>query len=71
MSKEYRAYLLRLTRNKNDSHWRVTMKDAHSDKQVHFATERELVLYLLKTLSIASNDLHLPPDDNSNIRREL
>ncbi len=57
MSKEYRAYLLRLTRNENDSHWRVTLKDAHSDKQVNFATEHEMLLFLMRYLAVEHADL--------------
>ncbi|MEM7116073.1 MAG: hypothetical protein AAF614_26770 [Chloroflexota bacterium] len=47
---DYQAYLLRLERNANQTHWRVTLKDAHTGEQRHFANEEAFVLYLLASL---------------------
>ena len=50
MKSQYQAYLLRLHRSQNQMHWRVTMENAHTSELLRFATERELLRYLMKLL---------------------
>lgn len=57
MKSQYQAYLLRLHRSQGQVHWRVTMENAHTGELHHFATEREMLRYLLQVLTIAPPDL--------------
>ncbi|MEJ5224737.1 MAG: hypothetical protein WHV44_09810 [Anaerolineales bacterium] len=45
-STHYKAYLLRLWREGNDSAWRATLEDAHSDTQRGFASLQALFDFL-------------------------
>ena len=54
MTGDYKAYLLRLQRGKTEAHWRATLVDAHSGKEQHFATERALLIHLLRTFEQSS-----------------
>ena len=47
---EYQAYLLRLRRGRDQTHWRAMLRDASSGETYHFATERELISYLVAAL---------------------
>ncbi|MEM7801156.1 MAG: hypothetical protein AAF633_18335, partial [Chloroflexota bacterium] len=48
----YIALFIRLTRNKSQDHWRVTLENIHTGEKRHFSTEMELIQYLLKTTSL-------------------
>ena len=50
MSKNYQAYLVRFQRSPQAVTWRATLENAHSPEVVQFATERELLLFLLHRL---------------------
>ena len=43
-------------------HWRVTMENAHTGELLRFATERELLRYLMKVLLIEPSGLNKPSD---------
>lgn len=62
MKSQYQAYLLRLQRNEGQMHWRVTMENAHTGELLRFATERELLRYLMKVLLIEPTGLNKPSD---------
>ena len=51
MSKNYKAYLLRLQRSEDQSHWRTTLQNAQTGEVLHFANEQAFVQYLLNLLS--------------------
>ena len=51
MTGNYKAYLLRLQRGEGQDHWRVTLVDALSGEKQHFATERALLLHLMRILA--------------------
>ena len=46
MTREYSAFLLRLWRNRTDEGWRVTLRHAQTNEQMHFANVAQLVAYL-------------------------
>ena len=71
MSKTYRAFLLRLTRQNDDSSWRVTLKDANRDEELHFASEREFARYILKTFSISPDIFTSKPTQPPNHSRNI
>lgn len=50
MEDNYRAYLIRLTRHDSRSPWRGMLQDARDNTVRHFATERELYLFLMEQL---------------------
>lgn len=58
MSDNYLAYMLRLKRSTGYPHWRATLENAHSGAVHHFATEEELLMYLMDILAG-----HLPASD--------
>lgn len=47
---EYKAFLIRLKRRNGRLHWRATLENVHTGEVLHFATERDLLLYMLQTL---------------------
>lgn len=51
MDKNYHAYLIRFKRREAQSSWRATLEDVHTRETHTFATERELLVYLLQVLS--------------------
>jgi hypothetical protein len=50
MDKDYQAYLVRFQRQQGSETWRATLENAHTQEIIQFATERELVLFLLQRL---------------------
>ena len=50
MDKDYQAYLVRFQRQQDSNHWRATLENAHTQEVIQFATERELLLFLLRRL---------------------
>jgi hypothetical protein len=55
MGGEYLAFLLRLQRGQGQTQWRASLQNAQTGETLQFATERDLLRYLMKVLSI------LPP----------
>ena len=51
MDKNYHAYLIRFKRRETQTGWRATLENVHTREALSFATERELLVYLLQTLS--------------------
>jgi hypothetical protein len=51
MDKKYQAYLIRFERRAAQSSWCATLEDVHTRETLSFATERELLVYLLESLS--------------------
>ena len=51
MDKNYHAYLIRFKRRETQTGWRATLENVHTRETHTFATERELLVYLLQTLS--------------------
>jgi len=51
VDKNYHAYLIRFKRREAQSSWCATLEDVHTREILSFATERELLLYLLQILS--------------------
>ena len=47
----YHAYLIRFLRREGNPHWCATLENVHTREHLQFATERELLVYLLQTLS--------------------
>ena len=47
MKEEYYAYLVRLQRNAPDGHWRISLENAHTGEMRNFASERELLRFML------------------------
>ena len=56
---QYQAYLLRLERGKGQQGWRATLTNAHSGDVQRFATERDLICYLLQSLRTDTTDRRL------------
>ncbi len=51
VDKNYYAYLVRFKRREAQTSWCATLEDVHTRETRTFATERELLLYLLQILS--------------------
>lgn len=51
MHELYQAYMIRFSRSKQDAPWRVLLRSADHETTMHFATERELFLYLMARLA--------------------
>ena len=51
VDKSYYAYLIRFKRREAQSNWCATLENVHTRETLTFATERELLVYLLQTLS--------------------
>lgn len=49
-NKNYQAYLIRFQRSDEHSHWRVTLQNAQTGEVIQFATEQQVMSFLLKTL---------------------
>jgi hypothetical protein len=62
VDKNYQAYLIRFKRRESQSSWCATLENVHTRETLTFATERELLLYLLQTLSANS----IPPNTNAD-----
>ena len=58
MSREYQAYLLRFERNRRQVHWRVYVENAETGEVLRFATEWELIHFLLQRLLTFPNELN-------------
>ena len=48
----YRAYLVRFQRSDEHAHWRVTMQNAQTGEVVQFASERQLLSFLINSLQM-------------------
>ncbi len=57
MNSHYQAYLLRLQRGQDQLHWRATLQNAHTGEQLRFATEREMLIFLMHSLTVECTDL--------------
>jgi hypothetical protein len=55
-------YLLRLQHGRDQAHWRAMVRDAATGDERHFATERELVRFLLTTLHTPQSILAYRPN---------
>lgn len=62
----YRAYLIRFQRGEKQTHWRVTLQDAHQGTIHRFATENDLIRYLLYQLNESSS----LPDLNTDLETD-
>jgi hypothetical protein len=51
MDENYRAYLIRFKRRETQSGWCASLENVHTHETCTFATERELLVYLLQSLS--------------------
>ena len=51
MYKNYHAYLIRFKRREAQYTWCAMLENVHTRETPTFATERELLVYLLQTLS--------------------
>lgn len=66
MKQDYQAYLIRFQRGKGQAHWRAMLEDASSGEKLRFATELDLLRYVLKNL--AEENLDLPENAQDKIR---
>lgn len=53
----YQSYLIRFQRGSGQEHWRVTLQEVRSAKTIYFATEQELIHYLLEVLHVTSCEI--------------
>jgi hypothetical protein len=69
LNDNYLAYMLRLKRSADNTHWRATLEDAHSGAVWHFAAEEELFLFLMDELARrpSASDLDGGPDQGPSI----
>jgi hypothetical protein len=67
VDKSYHAYLIRFKRREAQTGWRATLENVHTRETLTFGTERELLVYLLQTLSEPLGAL----DTNSDADLEL
>ena len=67
MGGEYLAFLLRLQRGQGQTEWRASMQNAKTGEILRFATERELLRYLMQVLMTAQTDLNGQEADSKNI----
>ena len=51
VDKSYHAYLIRFKRREAQTSWRATLENVHTRETLSFATERGLLVYLLRILS--------------------
>jgi hypothetical protein len=61
--KNYQAYLVRFKHREGQTGWRATLENVHTRETLTFATERELLVYLLRVLSESSES----PDPSVDI----
>ena len=66
VGKNYHAYLIRFKRCEAQSSWCATLENVHTREALTFGTERELLIYLLQTLSEDTG----PPDTNADDENE-
>ena len=57
MSTHYQAFLLRLQRGQGQSHWRVTLVNANTGKEIQFGNEREMFRYLAEFLKMSNENV--------------
>jgi len=67
MSGEYLAFLLRLQRGQGQTQWRATIQNAQTGEILRFATERELLRYLLNILTVVPSDMNSREADSRNL----
>ena len=51
MSTQYKAFLLRLRRDKGQLYWQATIENAHTGELIRFANHNEMLRYLLRNLT--------------------
>ena len=68
MSTEYKAYLLRLRRDEREYVWRATLEDAHTGELLRFATQNEMLRYLLQKLAEPTSRLGQPPKPDNRTK---
>jgi hypothetical protein len=66
VDKSYHAYLIRFKRCEAQASWCATLEDVHTRETLSFGTERELLVYLLQTLSERPDS----PDTNAEEESE-
>ena len=68
VGKNYHAYLIRFKRCEAQSSWCATLENVHTRETLTFATERELLVYLLQTLSegLGSPGMKADAEDESD-----
>jgi hypothetical protein len=52
MGGDYLAFLLRLQRGQGQTQWRATIQNAQTGEVIYFASERDLIRYLMRVLTI-------------------
>jgi hypothetical protein len=67
MGGEYLAFLLRLQRGQGQPQWRATLQNAQTGETLRFATERELLRYLMQILMTAPPGLNSREADHKNV----
>ena len=67
MDGEYLAFLLRLQRGQGQTQWRATIQNAQTGEILRFATERELLRYLLNILTVVPSDMNSREADSRNL----
>jgi hypothetical protein len=67
MGGEYLAFLLRLQRGQGQTQWRATMQNAQTGEILRFATDRELLRYLMQVLTTAAPDLNDQEADRNTL----
>jgi hypothetical protein len=55
VDKNYHVHLIRFKRRETQSRWCAWLENVHTHETLTFATERELLIYFLQTLSEKSN----------------
>jgi len=67
MDKNYQAYLVRFKRREIQPGWCATLENVHTRETLSFATERELLVYMLHALSERPNttDTEADAEDES------
>lgn len=66
MGGEYLAFLLRLQRGQGQTQWRTSMQNAQTGEILHFATEREMLRYLMQVLMVTAPDLDSQEAESKN-----
>lgn len=51
MNPHYQSYLIRFHQRAGEAHWRATLEDAASGETLRFATELDLLRYVLRQLA--------------------
>ena len=63
----YHAYLIRFLRRDGSPHWCCALENVHTRERLQFATERELLVYLLQTLSEQPSAETAGPNSSSGV----